>query len=95
MDPQSRDTIVALQQLIDWWCGQRRILPLVRLLPAYIAFDDLPAAWIGLCEALKDTQSLGPSSFNEAEWKKIKELILATQKLAGDRGSRPDQAMVQ
>jgi len=33
-----------------------------------------------LCEALKDTYSLGPSAFNEAEWKAIKALILATQK---------------
>lgn len=80
MDPESREIIIGLQQLIDRWCGQRRIIPLVRLLPAYIAFDDRPHAWIALCEALKDTQSLGPSAFNEAEWKKIKELIGATQK---------------
>ena len=79
MDPESREIIVGLQQLIDRWCGQRRIIPLVRLLPAYIAFDDRPHAWIALCEALKDTLSLGPSTFNEAEWKKIKELIVATQ----------------
>jgi len=82
MDPESREIIVGLQQLIDRWCGQRRIIPLVRLLPAYIAYDDRPHAWIALCEALKDTQSLGPSAFNEAEWKKIKELIVATQKRA-------------
>lgn len=82
MDPESREIIVGLQQLIDRWCGHRRIMPLVRLLPAYVAFDDLPDSWIALCEALKDTQSLGPSAFNEVEWKKIKELIAATQKRA-------------
>ena len=82
MDPESREIIVGLQQLIDRWCGHRRIMPLVRLLPAYVAFDDLPDSWIALCEALKDTQSLGPSAFNEVEWKKIKELIIATQKRA-------------
>ena len=82
MDPESKEIILGLQQLIDRWCGQRRLLPLVRLLPAYIAFDDLPHAWSALSEALKDAHALGPSTFNEAEWKKIKELILATQKRA-------------
>jgi hypothetical protein len=82
MDPESKEILLGLQHLIDRWCGQRRLIPLVRLLPAYIAFDDLPHSWIALGEGLKDAQSLGPSAFNEAEWIKIKELIVAMQKRA-------------
>ena len=65
----------ALRALIDGLCDERRLKPLARILPGYLAFNGLTDGWHELINALKAARGLGPDEFNPADWGTLNDLI--------------------
>jgi hypothetical protein len=70
-----------LQALIDRWCGTRKLEPLSRVLPGYLAVNGLTDGWAALSEALKSTRALGHEAFDAADWDSLNDLIHATDRI--------------
>ena len=75
----NEEFFTALRTLIDRWCDEHRLVPLVRILPGYLAFNGLTDSWHELIEALKATRGLGPDAFSPAEWDTLNDLIHAAE----------------
>jgi hypothetical protein len=77
-DFQSNDELFAgLRGLIERLCDERRLAPLARLLPAYLAFNGLTDGWNELFNASKATRGLGHQAFTAADWDTLNDLIHA------------------
>ena len=73
----------ALRGLIDRWCEERRLAPLARLLPSYLAFNGMTDGWGELRKALGLLRALGPESFTSADWTTIADLLRAMDAASG------------
>ena len=83
----NEEFFAALRALIDRWCDQRRLRPLARLLPGYLAFNGLTDGWSELHAALLSTRSLGPDGFLNSDWKILGDLVSAAEKALHREGS--------
>jgi hypothetical protein len=75
----------ALRALIDGLCDERRLKPLARILPGYLAFNGLTDGWHELINALKAARGLGPDEFNPADWGTLNDLIHAAELAVSSR----------
>jgi hypothetical protein len=77
-DFQSNDEFfAALRALIHRLCDEHRLVPLGRILPAYLAFNGLADGWNELFNALKATRGLGHQAFTATDWDTLNDLIRA------------------
>jgi len=83
----NEEFFAALRALIDRWCDQRRLRPLSRLLPGYLAFNGMTDGWGELHTALVSTRSLGPDGFLASDWKILGDLASAAEKALRRDGS--------
>ena len=67
----------ALRDLIYRWCDERRLQPLSRLLPGYLAFNGLTDGWGQLLAGLVLARSIGADRFTESDWAILSDLISA------------------
>ena|ERR1700758_1644812 len=75
----NEEFFTALGTLIDRLCDERRLKPLARILPGYLAFNGLTDGWHELIDALKAARGLGPHAFSPADWDKLNDLIHAAE----------------
>jgi hypothetical protein len=85
----NEEFFVALRALIHRLCDEHRLVPLGRLLPAYLAFNGLTDRWNELFNALKAIRGLGHQAFNAADWDTLNDLIHAAD-LATNRQQNSD-----
>ena len=71
----------ALRTLIERWCDLRRLDPLSRILPGYLALNGLTDGWAELLDALKSARALGYESYDPADWDCLNDLIHRTDRI--------------
>jgi len=81
-EPSGEAVLLAIRNLIDQWCDERRLPALARVLPMYVAFNGLTDGWAELCGALKAARALGHEAFSAANWERLNDLIRATERVA-------------
>ena len=75
----NEEFFTALRMLIDRLCDERRLKPLAKILPCYLAFNGLTDGWHELINALKAARGLGPDALNSADWDTLNDLIHAAE----------------
>jgi hypothetical protein len=81
----NEEFFTALRTLIDRLCDERRLKPLARILPGYLAFNGLTDGWHELINALKAARGLGPDEFNPADWGILNDLVHAAELAVSSR----------
>jgi hypothetical protein len=54
---ETPDVLTDVSALIDAWCDRRELLPLARLLPAWLANNGLTDGWGAVLDALRTTRA--------------------------------------
>jgi hypothetical protein len=75
----NEEFFTTLRTLIDRLCDERRLKPLAKILPGYLALNGLTDGWHELLGALKAARGLGPDAFSEPDWTTLNDLIHAAE----------------
>jgi hypothetical protein len=81
----NEEFFAALRTLIDRLFDERRLRPLAKILPGYLAFNGLTDSWHELIDGLKGARGLGPEAFNPADWDTLNDLIHAAELAVSSR----------
>ncbi|MFL5237387.1 MAG: hypothetical protein ACJ8EL_07240 [Rhizomicrobium sp.] len=77
--PSRQELLRDLRTMIERWCDERKLRPLMLILPGYLSLNGLTDGWANLYEALKATRGLGYETFSPADWDSLNDLIHATE----------------
>ena len=72
----------ALHNLIRAWCDRRCLDALNLILPAYLAFNGLTAAWSRLNDALSNLSASARHELTDEEAEKVENLIDLARRIA-------------
>ena len=73
--------LVALRQMIERWCDDRKFAALSQILPGYLSLNGLTDGWANLYDALKSVRALGHESFSPSDWDLLGDLIRWTERI--------------
>jgi hypothetical protein len=73
--------LVALRQMIERWCDDRKLAALSRVLPGYLSLNGLTDGWANLYDALKSARALGHEAFSHSDWDLLNDLIGWTERI--------------